>query len=73
MSAARRARRESRSSSHRRGMVTSLGEAVTEDSPAGAPGRASFVRELLEVLGVRVAVIGRAEPEDRNVLGVGII
>lgn len=36
----------------------SLGEAAAGDCPAGPPGRASFVLELLEVLGVRVAVIG---------------
>ena len=41
--------------------------------PAGPPGRASVVRELLEVLGVRVAVIGGAEPEDRDVLGLAVI
>ena len=51
----------------------SLGEAVTEDSTVGPPGRASFVLELLKVLGVRVAVIGRAEPENRDVLGLAVI
>ena len=35
--------------------------------------RASVVRELLEVLGVGVAVVGGAEPKDRAVLGVDVL